>query len=701
MREYLYSLTTDKRRTALDLIFKSFLLLGSFFYHFGVNFILFLYRSGILKVYRLNSRVISIGNITWGGTGKTPIVEMLTKRLAEQGRKAAVLTRGYGEDEYRLLKSKLSDVPILVGKNRLSSGRIAADRHKVDAVILDDGFQYWKMKRDLEIVVINSLNPFGNGYLIPRGILREGLAGLKRARLFFLSKTDLTGRKKLEKLNKTLREINPDALIVESIHKPLYLYELAGGRRLGLEELKDEKVGILSGIGDPFSFQKTVESLGAKVVYKLDFPDHHQYREGDLKDVVEHCRDSGIKTVITTEKDSVKLRGIIKKLEATGYELQAKFLSLVIQLEIKQGQDSLDRALEEIFSSKKSVLVLDDGRPGHLKQSLAVAGFIDRSILQTEKVGYKNRFFRTLLTISAFFASRSCRRCMRCLRLCLDRDCYLALEKIREKIDVVISAGSGLVPVNLILTRANEARNIVLMKPGLWSFKRFTLVIVPEHDRPVRRGNVLLTRGAPNLINQDYLREQGERFKKRFGLSRDLSISLFIGGESPEYSLSVNRVSKVLEGVVEAADSLDAEILVTTSRRTSREVSRYLKDSLADRERCKLMLIANEENIPQAVEGMLALSQIVIVSYDSISMISEALAAARYVIVFELESKIPLGWRCKHRQLIGNLAREGYLTVVSPWQLNDTIKKVWKEKRTVKVLEDNLVVKKAVAEIIR
>ena len=700
MKAYLHSLAIDKRKTGFAVIFKFFLLAGSFFYHLGINFILFLYRSGLVRVDRLNCKVISVGNITWGGTGKTPVVEMLAKTLAEQGKRTAILTRGYGRDECRLLRNKLAGSPVLVNKNRLSSGRIAVDKYKVDAVILDDGFQYRRIKKDLEIVTINSLNPFGNGCLIPRGILREPVKRLKAARLFFLTKTDLAGREKVSVLKEKLKNINPDAAIVESIHKPLYLYNLATGKRLDLAELKGQRLATLSAIADPRSFQKTVRSLGAEIVYDLSLLDHHRYVNRDIKNFVDRCQNLGITTVVTTEKDSVKLPEVIKKLQVAGCGLQADFLCLTIQLDITKGEDNLGRMLEEIFSSKKSVLVLDDGRPGHLKQSLAAAGFIDRSTLEIKRVRYKNRFFRSLLVIPAFFASGFCKNCLSCLRFCLDKDSYAELAGIERKTDAVISTGSGLVPMNLILTRARQAKNIVLMKPGLWSFKRFSLVIVPEHDKPSRRENVLVTRGAPNLINRDYLKNQGEILKKRLDLSRGLLISLFVGGDNSEYSLSIDKISKVVDNLLKTAGRLDAEILVTTSRRTSRGVSQYLKDSLVNQDRCRLLIIANEANIPGAVEGMLGLSQIVVISYDSVSMISEALAAAKYVIIFELNRKKSLNRCSKHEQLINRLVGKGYLTVALPEQLYSTIEKVWQERKPIKVLNDNLAVKEAVNRLL-
>ncbi len=694
MRKYLYSLATDKRKTVIDKVIESFLSVASVIYYAGVKCVLFAYHSTIFRSYRLNCRVISVGNITWGGTGKTPVVQMLAEKLSAQGKKVAVLTRGYGRDEYKFLEDTLSDIPVLADRNRLKAGTAAINEYRIDTVILDDGFQHWRLKRDIDLVVVNALNPFGNRRLIPRGILREPLNGLRRAGLFVITKTDLVDKQNIANLEKELGRINPLAPIIEAVHSPSHLSRLISGEKFGLEEIKNKKVAILSGIGDPVSFKALVERLGARVVSEFRFLDHYQYGTADLKDIIARCENLGIKNVITTEKDAVKLKNIVK-----GHGLPIDLFCLAIKLKITKGQNELDSVLEGVFSSKKTVLVLDDGRPGHLKQSLAVAREVPCSTLQIIRLRYKNRLFRFLAACLAFFASPYCRKCLRCVKFCLDKNSYRQVADLNKTPDIIISAGSGLVAINLILTRANEAKNVVLMKPGLWSFKRFSLVIVPEHDHPLKRENVLTTLGAPNLVNPDYLREQSEQLKKRLGLSKKLRIGLFVGGENREYIFSKGRISQIVSELARAAEALDAEVLATTSRRTSLEVSKYLKDYLASQERCKLLVIANELNPPQTAEAILGLSQIIVISSDSVSMISESLAASRYVIVFELDRKRPgAGSISKHTRLVNRLAEGNYLSICSSDNLYDTVRKVWREKRPIKTLRDNQAVREAVKD---
>ena len=696
MREYLYSLATDKNGTIIDEVLRSFLSVASVIYYAGINLILFAYRRTIFRSHCLNCRLISVGNITCGGTGKTPVVQMLAKRLSAQGKKPAVLTRGYGRDESEFLKDALPGIPVLADKNRLKAGRAAIDKYGIDTVILDDGFQHWRLKRDIDLVVVNGLNPFGNRRLIPRGMLREPLNGLRRARAFIITKTDLVDKQSITNLKNELAGINPPALIIESVHSPSYLSGLITGEKFDLEKIKGKRVAILSGIGDPISFKMLVERLGARIVSEFSFLNHHQYTTADLKDIIAQCESLGIENVVTTEKDAVKLEDIIK-----GCRPPIEFFCLAIQLKITKGQNELDDVLKKVFSPQKTVLVLDDGRPGHLKQSLAVARDIPCSVLTITRVKYKNRLLRHLAAFSAFFASAYCRRCLiRWVKFCLDKDSDRQLAGLDKTPGIIISAGSSLVAINLILTRANKAKNIVLMKPGLWSFKRFNLLIVPEHDHPLKGENVLVTLGAPNLVNPDYLAEQAERAKKRLVLSKELRIGLLIGGENREYSFSKDRISQVVSELIKTAGALDAEILATTSRRTSREIGKYLQDYLSSRSRCKLLVIANELNPPQTAEAILALSQIVVISSNSISMISESLAAARYVIVFELDRKRPgAAFLPRHARLVNRLAGEGYLSVCSPDNLYDTITKVWREKKPIKVLRDNQRVKEAVEKI--
>ncbi len=351
MREYLYSLATDKKKGLIAGIFKSFLFALSLIYGIIVRVLSFICR---LRSYRLNCRVISVGNITLGGTGKTSLVELLARLLKDKGHKVAVLSRGYkrkvtksqghqvtshqamGDEPYMLTRN-LGDIPVIVDKDRIRAAKLAIRGNGADAVILDDGFQQWRIKKDLEIVTIDATNPFGNLHLLPRGILREPLPSLKRTDIFVLTKVNLNPH--TQDVKEFLKGINPDALIVEAIHNPVGFYRL-GERRdnlLSPAEFKGKKVSLVCGIGDPQSFENLISSLGIDIGLSFRFADHYPYTKQDLNRIIRDSRQNGIDTIVTTEKDSVRF-------PAMSYELRAmSCFVLRIKLEMVQNETFFNR----------------------------------------------------------------------------------------------------------------------------------------------------------------------------------------------------------------------------------------------------------------------------------------------------------------------------------------------------------------------
>ncbi|MDD5596199.1 MAG: tetraacyldisaccharide 4'-kinase, partial [Candidatus Omnitrophica bacterium] len=268
MKNYLYNLATDRSKGLIAGILKFFLFLFSLLYAFAIKI---LSSWNLRNAVRLNCKVISVGNITLGGTGKTTLVEYIAKILKENGHKVAILTRGYGRnciekmgDEPSMLAGNLKDVSVLVDSDRIRSAHKAIEDHCVDTVILDDGMQQWKIKKDLEIVTIDSLSLCGNRQLIPRGILREPLSALKRADIFLLTKVNLNPQ--IEQTKSYLRQINPKAEIFSSLHQPVGFYELAKKEELSDPlALKGKNVTLFSGIGDPDSFENLISSLGINI----------------------------------------------------------------------------------------------------------------------------------------------------------------------------------------------------------------------------------------------------------------------------------------------------------------------------------------------------------------------------------------------------------------------------------------------------
>ena len=351
MLNYIYDLATDKRKGSLDSFFKFFLYLLALLYALLVRLLIIF---GGLFVRKSPCRVISVGNITLGGTGKTSLVEYIAGYLKKEGKKVAIASRGYkrkyispqiadpsyrtmGDEPYMLFKN-LKDVPVVVNRNRLKAIDEAIGRHQADTVILDDGFQQWKVGKDLEIVTIDATDPFGNQNLLPRGILRQPLSTLNRADILVITKTNLNPD--IQDIKTYLERINPQAVIVEAVHNPLGFFKLGEDRQslISHEVLKDEKFGILSGIADPDSFENLIRSLGMNPEISFSFPDHHNYLRVEIKEIIVKSKEKNITRLITTEKEAVK---IIDVLDSKNCPIN--FYVLRIKLEIIQDEIFLKR----------------------------------------------------------------------------------------------------------------------------------------------------------------------------------------------------------------------------------------------------------------------------------------------------------------------------------------------------------------------
>jgi tetraacyldisaccharide 4'-kinase len=279
------------------------------------------YRSPLTRSHDLGRPVVSVGNITWGGVGKTPVVAWLVRYFLDKGVRPAVLARGYrpeggaaaGNDETRMLEMFFPGVPVIAGRDRARSARAALAAGPVDVFILDDAFQQWRVKRDLDVVLIDAARPFGNGFLLPRGPLREPLTSLKRADIVLLTKTGAAGDG-LEPLRRDLRRFNPGALLVETDHRPGGLTRLFDGRQEELSALEGSGVCLLSAIGDPASFERLVRQQGADVRSRFFFPDHHAFTGADIGAVVRACGERARTRVVTTAKDAVKLNELPREL---------------------------------------------------------------------------------------------------------------------------------------------------------------------------------------------------------------------------------------------------------------------------------------------------------------------------------------------------------------------------------------------------
>lgn len=334
----------------------------------------FLYRTGVLRRYPLGIQVISIGNVTAGGTGKTPVTEIFARTLAAEGRKVAILSRGYrrkeapwwqriftqvvepplvvsdgkhvlldsatGGDEPYMLASNLPGVAVIVDRNRVKAGRYAVKRLGCNTLILDDGFQYQRLKHSIEVVLVDSTNPFGNGNMLPRGILREPVQNIRRADIIFLTKC----RGDVSAVKDEIRRYNTTAEIVECNHTPKVLKDVWSREEYPLDWLAGKTVCTLSGIASPKGFENSLRHLGAKVVWCERYADHHRYDSSEVLYALNRTADMGADALVTTEKDAVRF----PRLETA----PVKCLYLRIAIEILAGGESFAQIINRICFRK-------------------------------------------------------------------------------------------------------------------------------------------------------------------------------------------------------------------------------------------------------------------------------------------------------------------------------------------------------------
>ncbi len=322
-----------------DFFLAAALSMAAIFYGGGQKLREFCYRQKVLPSLRLPCKVVCVGNITVGGTGKTPMAMYVAGVIKQAGYKVAVVSRGYrggaessggvvsdgqsifmgpdqAGDEPYLMACHLKDIPVIVGKNRHAAGMLALTRFEPDVIVLDDGFQHLRLKRDLDLVLLDYADPFGNARLLPRGILREPIASLARAAACVLTRcrTNADSAAALDSIKKHV----PQGRVFTSSHVP-YFYRIARGDRIACEpaagisstadigEPEHTKIFGFSGIARNQDFQSTVRELGFKLAGFFEFQDHHRYSQEDLKAILTAAENSGARCLVTTEKDAVRI----------------------------------------------------------------------------------------------------------------------------------------------------------------------------------------------------------------------------------------------------------------------------------------------------------------------------------------------------------------------------------------------------------
>ena len=366
-----------RRRRRRDGLARGLLFLLSQTYRGMTQLRLDLYRERILRQHNLGCLVVSIGNLTCGGTGKTPVVEVFAETLAKEGRQVAILSRGYRSkskplrqqlhdliappgraipprvvsdgqrllmdssmagDEPYMLANNLPSVAVVVDKNRVKAGRHAIRRLGCDTLILDDGFQYLKLQPRLNILLIDATSPFHNHHLLPRGLLREPIKNIRRADYVFLTKSN--GSPTIRHLKGFVKKHNSRAEIIECTHQPQYLEDIYTGQREELTKLSGRRVAAISGIARPEGFEEVLGKLGGDLVYNERFIDHHRYRQQEVIDFINRSLARQADLIVTTEKDSVRFPKLDRR------DIPIYFLR--VKIDILSGKETFDHCIRRI-----------------------------------------------------------------------------------------------------------------------------------------------------------------------------------------------------------------------------------------------------------------------------------------------------------------------------------------------------------------
>lgn len=342
MEEFYLEVISGKKKGVGPSLLKCLFLFLSFFYGVVVRFRNLLFNLGLKKSHAAKVPVISIGNITTGGTGKTPFSAWVCHWYLNRNRKPVFLSRGYksldeeSNDEKRVLEQLCPGVPHLQNRDRVRSSQKAVEEFGAEVLLLDDGFQHRRLRRDLEIVLIDAMNPWGYGHLLPRGLLREPLSGLKRADLIVITRADHVDESVIEKIVERIASIRgtPDHVRVAYPPSRLISHE-ESSQDIG--DYQGKKVAAFCGIGNPEGFRKMLKSIDLEPVWFKAFPDHHHFTGEDFQQMETELKEKKIEVLLTTQKDLVKFpKGSISSFPLYAVQIETKVLF---------GEELLEKAL--------------------------------------------------------------------------------------------------------------------------------------------------------------------------------------------------------------------------------------------------------------------------------------------------------------------------------------------------------------------
>ena len=387
MKQQTYRKLISSQSGSLGASMLRFLLgIAAFGYSLVVRLRNLLYSNGMLKVHHVDAAVICVGNITTGGTGKTPLVVWLCNlitqnpKLKTQNCKCAILTRGYKaraqenagfKDEIAILADSCPEAEVIVNPDRVAGATEAIDKHAAKVLIMDDGFQHRRLARDLDIAAIDATQPFGYGKLLPAGLLREPVSSLNRAGAVVITRCDQVTEAQLSELEQKLRAINSGMVIAKSIHaamsvkypEPTVISAKAGiqkdnkkmdsclRRNDNIEQLKGKKVFAFCGIGNPDAFLNTIKNLGAELAGSKIYDDHYHYTDTSLAEISEQAGDAGADLILTTQKDWTKVISNFKS-QISDFKLPLPFAYLAIEIKFPAGQDKLTALINDTLAGK-------------------------------------------------------------------------------------------------------------------------------------------------------------------------------------------------------------------------------------------------------------------------------------------------------------------------------------------------------------